>query len=40
MTLSLSRRAFALGLPTTALSVGAFPLVAGASTCSAVRPGK
>jgi glyoxylase-like metal-dependent hydrolase (beta-lactamase superfamily II) len=34
MTLSLSRRAFALGLPTTALSLGALPLVAGATAAS------
>jgi glyoxylase-like metal-dependent hydrolase (beta-lactamase superfamily II) len=35
MTFSLSRRAFALGLPTTALSLGALPLVAGATAASA-----
>src|SRR5829696_6184681 len=35
MTLSLSRRAFALGLPTTALILGALPRVAGATAASA-----
>jgi glyoxylase-like metal-dependent hydrolase (beta-lactamase superfamily II) len=41
MTLSLSRRAFALGLPATAVTLGAVPLVAGAadpSSVSAVIP--
>jgi glyoxylase-like metal-dependent hydrolase (beta-lactamase superfamily II) len=41
MTLSLSRRALALGLPTTALSLGVLPLVAGATSSpspSAVIP--
>jgi glyoxylase-like metal-dependent hydrolase (beta-lactamase superfamily II) len=41
MTLSLSRRAFALGLPTAAVSTGALPLAASAtaaSSSSAVTP--
>jgi glyoxylase-like metal-dependent hydrolase (beta-lactamase superfamily II) len=41
MTLSLSRRAFALGLPTTALTLGALPLAVGATSSpstSAVIP--
>jgi len=41
MTVSLSRRAFALGVPTTALSLGALPLATGATAAtpaSAVTP--